>query len=335
MNAASSGLGAWVDRLTGARVGVIGDLVADIYIYGLTERISREAPVPVVRFENERLVPGCGANVAVNAAAVRAGVQVVGLVGQDAAGQGLAETLQAMGVHTDGLVFCPNRPTTSKTRLLAGARHTIRQQLVRLDREPTIPPEPPLRDALLERLRAIDAKVDAWVISDYGYHTFDERLKDALREVAARKPVLADSRFDTLGFSGMTVIKPNEEEAMQATSIGQGGIEPMTRAARILAERLGVRAVLVTLGNQGMLLHEQGRSPEHIPAVGTDQIVDLTGAGDTVAAIFTAALAAGAPMSDAAKLANCAASVVVMKEGAASTSPDELREVIFAVNDGD
>jgi rfaE bifunctional protein kinase chain/domain len=325
-------LGRQVERLASARVGVVGDLVADVYISGLTERISREAPVPVVRFESQHLVPGCGANVAVNIASLGAQVFVAGLVGKDPEGRDLVGVLEGRGVRTDGVVFCSGRPTTSKTRILAGARHTIRQQLVRLDREPPEPPAESMRAELLERVARLDEKVDAWVISDYGYQCFDPPLKDAFAGIAARKPVLADSRFDTLGFPGVTVIKPNEEEAMQATSIRNGGLEEMQRAAAELSRRLGVRAVLITLGNQGMLLHERDRAPEHIPAVGTDEIVDLTGAGDTVAAVFTAALACGAAMIDAARLANCAAGVVVMKEGAASVTPAELMEAVRTVD---
>jgi len=325
------GLCEQVERLADVGVGVVGDLVADIYISGLSDRISREAPVPVVRFESQRLVPGCGANVAVNIASLGARVCVAGLVGDDSAGRDLVRTLQDRGVCTEGIVSCPERPTTTKTRVLAGARHTIRQQLVRLDREPPTPPPESLLDRLTDRVHALDDRVGAWVISDYGYHSFDARLKDALRTIAVRKPVLADSRFDTLGFAGVTVVKPNEEEAIRAAGMGNGGIEQMTLAARRLSDRLSVRAVLITLGNQGMLLYEQGRGPEHIPAVGTDEIVDLTGAGDTVAAVFTTALAAGSSMLDAARLANCAASIVVMKEGAASVGPDELLEVVRSI----
>ncbi len=318
-------LAGQVKRLASARVGVVGDLVADVYISGLTDRLSREAPVPVVRFENQWVVPGGGANVAVNIAAIGADVFVAGLVGQDQAGRDLAETLAGRGVNVDALAGHAERPTTTKTRLLAGARHTTRQQLARLDREPG-PPTDAMRRDLLDRVRRIDPNVGAWIISDYGYGCFDDGLKAAMRAIAADKPVLADSRFDTLGFPGVTVIKPNEDEAIAATSVADGSIDQMKRAARELSDRLDVRAVLITLGNQGMLLYERGGGAEHISAVGTDEIVDLTGAGDTVAAILTTALAAGIGMLDAAKLSNCAAGVVVMKEGAASVTPDELAE---------
>lgn len=319
-----------IQRLRNARVGVVGDLVADIYISGLTERVSREAPVPVVRFEKEWVVPGGAANVAVNIAALDATVHAVGLVGSDRPGRNLASVLEGRGVRTSGIVACSDRATTTKTRLLAGARHTIRQQLARLDREPESPPTPEMLAELADRVRRLNAEVDAWIISDYGYGCFDERLKGLLREIAAAKPVVADSRFGMLGFTGVTMVKPNEDEAIAATSVGNGGLESMRMAASELIERLDVQAVLVTLGNQGMLLQQRDGAAEHVPAVGTDEIVDLTGAGDTVAAVLTTALAAGVPMLDAVRLANCAAGVVVMKEGAASASRDELLAMVAA-----
>ncbi|MBN1344102.1 MAG: bifunctional hydroxymethylpyrimidine kinase/phosphomethylpyrimidine kinase [Phycisphaerae bacterium] len=327
----SDQLAARVAQLAKARVGVVGDFVADVYISGRTERLSREAPVPVVRFEGERLVPGCGANVAVNIASIGAAVGVVGLVGDDKPGRDLAEALGDQGVNVEGLIKDSQRSTTTKTRLLAGARHTIRQQLVRLDREPTTPPSPRMRQALLDGVRRLDDEVDAWIISDYGYHGFDDALKAAMREIASRKCVLADSRFDTLGFRGVTVIKPNEDEAIEATSIRNGSVEEMKLAAAELSDRLDVPAVLITLGNQGMLLYERGRGTNHIPAVGTDEIVDLTGAGDTVAAVFTTSMAAGMSPLEAARLSNCAASVVVMKEGAATARPEELVEAVLSI----
>ncbi len=320
----------YVDRLANARVGVVGDLVADVYISGLTDRISREAPVPVIRFERQWVVPGCGANVAVNIASIGAAVFVAGLVGQDEAARGLAAVLTKRGVNVDGMVACDDRHTTTKTRLLAGARHTIRQQLARLDREPPEPPSQAKRRELLAQVRRLNDRVDAWIISDYGYRSFDDELKRVLRTIATDKPVLADSRFDMLGFPGVTVIKPNEDEALAATSISDGSVEQMKVAARELSDRLDVSAVLITLGNQGMLLHQRDGEPQHIPAVGTDEIVDLTGAGDTVAAVFTTALAAGVEMLDAAQLSNCAASVAVMKDGAASVTPAELEQAVRA-----
>jgi len=218
--------------------------------------------------------------------------------------------------------------TITKTRFLAGAKHTSRQQVLRLDREPAEPPDPALARQLHERVAEVDAHVDAWVASDYGYGGFDEELRALLRRIASRKPVLVDSRWALDAFCGMTVVKPNEEEAVllaRRLGIGDRDVEAMARG---LAERLDARAVVITLGHAGMVVACDGRAVR-IPAFGTDEIVDLTGAGDSVAAALTTALAAGADMESAARLANIAGGVVVMKEGAATVSPKELRAALY------
>jgi rfaE bifunctional protein kinase chain/domain len=316
-----------IDRLVGARVGVLGDLVADLYVSGLTDRVSREAPVLIVRYEHEWLRPGGAANVAANIAALGATACVVGLVGDDAAGRQLVgELMHASGgkVECRHLITAPGRETISKTRFLAGARLTSRQQVLRLDREPATPPDGRLLAVIRDRVAGVDAEVDAWVASDYGYGAFDEALRDLLREIAAQKPVVADSRYETLRFGGVTVIKPNEEEAEAAARKLGIDFEDEAGLAVGLAERLRVKAALVTLGNKGMVL-SAGGAVVRIPAVGTEEIVDLTGAGDSVAATLTAALAGGADIESACRLANHAGAIVVMKEGAATISADELR----------
>jgi rfaE bifunctional protein kinase chain/domain len=309
-------------------VGVVGDVVADIYVSGETYRISREAPVVVVKYERERLLPGGAANVAANIAAVGATAELVGLLGDDEPGRAVHSALQQMGVGTEGLLLSSHHPTTTKTRFLAGARHTSRQQVLRVDREPLQPPLESLRALLKERVERLNERVGAWIVSDYGYGLFDPAFKVLLRHVAQRKIVVADSRFDTRGFAGVTAIKPNEEEAIAATSAVDGSPDQMVRAARELAESLQLQAVLITLGNQGMLLYDSDKRSHLIAAVGTDQIVDLTGAGDTVAALFTAALAAGGSAPEAAHLANFAASVVVMRHGVATVTVEELKTAI-------
>ncbi|MFQ6048409.1 MAG: bifunctional heptose 7-phosphate kinase/heptose 1-phosphate adenyltransferase [Phycisphaerae bacterium] len=317
-----------VDRLATARVGVVGDVVADIYVTGQTQRVSREAPVVILRHERQWLLPGGAANVAANAARLGVSVQLVGLVGCDEPGQQVLAALERAGVAAEGVVASGQQATTTKTRFLAGARHTSRQQVLRVDREPAGPPSDSLRALLRERVERLDERVGTWIVSDYGYGLFDEAFKRLLAAVARGKTVVADSRFDARGFTGVTVIKPNEEEAIAATSATDGSPQQMEQAARELAESLGLEAVLITLGNQGMLLYSNDGQAELIPAVGPDQIVDLTGAGDTVAAVFTAALAAGANMSEAAHLANVAGGIVVMREGVSTVSPAELKAAI-------
>ena len=320
-----------IDRLAGARIGVVGDLVADLYVSGLSDRVSREAPVLIVRYEQQWLRPGGAANVAANLAALGATARVVGLVGDDVPGKSLIEVLtgvRAPGrVSCDGIVVTPGRETISKTRYLAGAKLTSRQQVLRLDRQPPAPPGDTLLAALADRIRLTDPHVDAWIASDYGYGAFDDAMRNLLRQIAAAKCVVADSRWELERFTGMTVVKPNEEEAeILGRRLGLAAADTGDLAQR-LADRLDARSVLVTLGNQGMVLAADGRVVR-IPACGADEIVDLTGAGDSVAAALAAALAGGADVETAARLANCAGVVVVMKEGAATASPAELHDAV-------
>jgi rfaE bifunctional protein kinase chain/domain len=200
--------------------------------------------------------------------------------------------------------------------------------VLRLDRQPSELPDEKLIAALRERLIQVDREVDAWVASDYGYGSFDAPLREVLREIAGRKPVLADSRWDLTRFAGLTLVKPNEEEARAAAAALGVTATDEGMLATELASRLEARAVLVTLGNKGMVLSTQGRVAR-IEAVGTEEIVDLTGAGDSVAATLAAAIAVGIGFEIAARLANHAGSIVVMKEGAATASPQELCESIM------
>lgn len=328
------GLRDAVAALAGARVGVVGDLVADVYVSGLSDRVSREAPVLIVRYEREWLRPGGAANVAANIAALGATACLVGTVGDDEIGGRLVEQLAGPGEGAAAgrsdcthVIQTPGRSTISKTRFLAGAKLTQRQQVLRLDRQPDESPDDKLIAAIRERVAVVDRQVDAWVASDYGYDSFDGKLRDLLREIARRKPVLADSRWDLPRFTGLTLLKPNEEEARAAAhAMGFCAADEAVLASE-LANKLEAKAVLVTLGNEGMILSAGGR-PTRIEAVGTEEIVDLTGAGDSVAATLASAVAAGLDFETAARLANHAGGIVVMKEGAATASPAELQASI-------
>ncbi len=320
-----------IDRLAGATVGVIGDMVADRYVSGQSDRVSREAPVLILQYEEEWLRPGGAANVAANVAALGATACMVGLVGEDESGRRLLEVLKekngAGTVECEQVLVAPGRDTVTKTRYLAGAKLTSRQQVLRLDRQPGSPPDETLLRAIRERVRQLDPDVGAWVISDYGYGVIDAALREVLREIAEKKPVVADSRFGIHLFRGMTVIKPNEEEAAAAArALGLPAIREGPLAGA-LADKLEAQAALVTLGNKGMMLGI-GKKVTHIPAVGGGEIVDLTGAGDSVAATVATALAGHAEIEAACNLANHAGAIVVMKEGAATASPDELRESV-------
>jgi len=317
------GLAQLAARLSDVTVVVFGDIVADVYWFGETERVSREAPVPVVRHESSEVRLGGAGNVAANAAALGARVRPVGLLGDDAAGGEILNLYAGLGAPTDGIVVVPGRLTETKTRILAGGRSTTRQQMLRVDRADDRPPDVRVRRRLRDALRRACEGAQALVVSDYGSGLVGRALAGEVRALARRIPVCADSRYGIRAFRGVTLAKPNEPELEAAIGRRVRTGAELERAGRLLRRELGVRALLVTRGKLGMTLFEHGRTTS-IPAHGPGDAVDVTGAGDTVLAAMAAALAAGAESVDAARLANVAAGVVVQKPGTATCSRAEL-----------
>jgi D-glycero-beta-D-manno-heptose-7-phosphate kinase len=317
-------LAALLPALDRAEVVVVGDYVADEYVYGETDRVSREAPVLIVRYESSELKAGGAGNAAQNLAALGAKVRAVGLVGDDALGTALLDELSARGVDVGGMQRVPGRPTEAKTRILAGGRSTRRQQMLRLDRAP--PPVPAaVERKLVKELERAARRSTGVLASDYGSGALGAVAIEALRRVKrAGVPVCVDSRYNLRAFTGLTMVKPNENEleAASGVSLAQpGGVE---KAARALLRRVGCEILLVTRGRNGMSVFRPGMTAAHIAAHGSRDAVDVTGAGDTVAATFTAALAAGADPVSAARLANVAGALVVQKPGTATVAREEL-----------
>ena len=312
----------------GGKVVVVGDFVADEYLYGETERISREAPVLIVRHERSDIVPGGAGNAAQNLAALGVEVRAVGLVGQDPLGERLVEALQAGGVRVDGIHRVAGRATEAKTRILAGGRSTRRQQMLRVDRAPE-PVSALLESRLCQALEHEARGATAILASDYGSGVLSPRVKETLRALRRRGiPVCVDSRYDLPSFTGLTMLKPNEPELEAATGIRASTPAGLLRAARALQRASGCSVLLVTRGRHGMSLFEKGKEPVHVDAHLDQEAVDVTGAGDTVAATYTAAIASGATPVDAMRLANVAASLVVQKPGTATVDRAEiLREL--------
>jgi rfaE bifunctional protein kinase chain/domain len=308
------------------KIVVVGDLVADQFLYGQISRVSREAPVLILRYERTETMPGGAANCAVNLAALDGRASLVGFIGEDEAGKALLDKLRGAGVVCDGVVPVPQARTTTKVRILAGQIHSTRQQVIRIDYESEQAIEPSLRELLRARLHEELQSADAVIISDYNYGVADEETVAALREAAQarRIPVLVDSRFGLARFTGFTSATPNEDEVEQLLDSKLTNAEEVTAAGLELRQRLGYQALLVTRGSHGMLLVEAGAEPLHIAAVGAREAVDVTGAGDTVIATYTLALASGASFADAAQLANHAGGLVVMKRGTASINRQEL-----------
>jgi len=317
-----------IPALAGKRVVVVGDIIADEYLYGKPARISREAPVLILRFTDREVRLGGAANATDNVRALGAVATPVGVVGRDEAGQELTRLFADAGISTDGVMVSRERATPVKTRIMAGGYESTRQQVVRLDREPeaTLPDD--VERGIVERVKAAGARADAFLLSDYGYGTVTSRVFETVSEIARRRDLLVtvDSRYDLPRFRGVTAATPNEPEVEELASAELGDEPSLEKAGRAVLERLEARYLLITRGSRGMALLEREGPVTWIPIHGSDQIADVTGAGDTVISAFTTALAAGAAPAEAAWLANVAGGVVVMKRGTAAATPRELLE---------
>jgi D-glycero-beta-D-manno-heptose-7-phosphate kinase len=314
-----------VERFAGRRVLVLGDVMLDEYVWGTVSRISPEAPVPVVAVRSESLRIGGAGNVASNIAALNGQAAIVGVVGTDAAAERLTQELARAGVKTDGLVGDGTRPTTIKSRVVAGSQH-----VVRFDRESEAPLSPPVRQRVLEQVRARLPEAEVLLISDYAKGVVGARLVREVLALAARwkKVVAVDPKVQHIPlFRGVTVIAPNHHEAAAAARIVIRDEADLQRVGAALLRRLQAHAVLITRGEHGMSLFEAARPVTHIPTFARE-VYDVTGAGDTVMAVLALALAAGASMREAAVLANYGAGVVVGKRGTATVSRAELARAL-------
>jgi rfaE bifunctional protein kinase chain/domain len=320
-----------IQGFEGRRVLVVGDLVADEYVFGQPERVSREAPVLILRYLSQETRLGGAANACHNLHTLGAKVVPLGVVGADAAGEAIRRSLLDRGIPADGIVGVPARPTPVKTRILGGGwgSRSARQQIVRVDREPEGAIPPGIETLLIERLHAHAGHVDAVVLSDYGYGTVTPRILAEIRALGERGIVVtADSRYDLLRFDHLTAATPSESEVEQLLGTSLDGDKAVEQAGWQLLERLSARCLLVTRGAKGLALFERGGEATFVPIFGSDEIADVTGAGDTVISTFTLALASGARPVDAARLSNYAGGLVVMKRGTATVSREELAEAV-------
>ena len=321
-----------VERFAGKCVVILGDFVADSFQYGDITRVSREAPVLILRHRETRVVPGGGANATNNLAALGARVFPITAVGDDPAGDALVRTFRERKVDVSGIFRVKGRITPTKTRFLAGWAHTAAHQVLRVDYEPPSP-LPEVIQAKIRKLLVTRIKnADALAISDYG---FGVATPDTLHKVMGRVkrsiPVSLDSRYrlNTFKGVGITTATPNEPEmeALYHATIGRD-ISELERCGRAALKALNLSSLLVTRGKDGMALFRPGEKTIHIPVHGSDQAVDVTGAGDTVLATYTLALACSASPVEAAHIANIAGGLVVMKRGTATVSRSELLDAI-------
>jgi D-glycero-beta-D-manno-heptose-7-phosphate kinase len=321
-----------IGALRGRTVAVVGDVVADEFVYGRVARVSREAPVLILEYDTTQVVPGGGGNAANNVAALGGAASLVSLVGRDEPGDRLLASLHRR-VNQRGVVRDRARRTAVKTRILAGGIHSAKQQVVRIDRGVTQDIDARTRASFEKAALRAMRDADALLVSDYGSGLVTPALVGRLRKALARdgngRPVLIDSRYGLLKYRGLTACTPNESEVEQALGVRiDDDKRALERAGREILERTRMQAVLITRGSRGMALFVRGAATLHIPIFGTDEIADVTGAGDTVVATMALALAAEGTFEQAARLANYAGGLVVMKRGTATVSAEELRAAV-------
>lgn len=324
---------AIIDAFVGKRVLVIGDMVADEYLIGRPTRISREAPVLILELDEERIVPGGATNVGVNTRTLGAEVFLTGVVGDDAPGQHLRDAISALRMQQEGLFTDTSRPTSTKTRILAGSPQLVRQHIVRIDRVDTSEVREPCQGRILDYIQRVLPSMDAIVLSDYENGVISPAIINTCLPIARElhKVVVVDSHGSLFRFQGVTALTPNQPEAESTLGMSITNEQQLNEAGQRLLTGCHAQGVLITRGSEGMSLFEVGNPPLHLPiyhAESGSEIVDTNGAGDTVAATFTLALTAGASMGEAAYLANAAASLVVRRLGCASNTPKELKSIL-------
>lgn len=312
-------------------ITALADLVADEFVYGEISRVSREAPVLILKHRERTIVPGGGANAINNLADLGVNVLPVGIVGEDEPGRLLVRAFRHKHIAVSGILRDKSYTTVTKTRILAGMAHSARQQVVRIDREPDATPNSHFTRELILSAREYARASDALLISDYGYGAATPAIFSSIRAKGGLRgiPVTLDSRFRVLEYSGVTAATPNEPEVEAALGVRVGqDWEKLVSAAEQLRARMKLQSLVITRGRDGMAAFTDRHKPVDIPIFGSDEVADVTGAGDTVIATFTAALAAGATTEEAAQLANYAGGIVVMKRGTATVTRQELLHAI-------
>jgi rfaE bifunctional protein kinase chain/domain len=320
-----------VEAFPNITITVLGDMVADEFVFGEISRVSREAPVLILKHRERTVMPGGGANAANNLADLGVNVLPVGIVGEDEPGRLLIKYFRHKRIPVSGVLKDKSYTTVTKTRILAGMAHNSRQQVVRVDREPEDPPNSHVTRELYLAARNYAHASDALLISDYGYGAATPAIVSTLRGKGklGSVPIVLDSRYRMLQYEGITAATPNEPEVEEVLGIriGQDWSKVLAAGEELMA-RMNLQSLVITRGRDGLVAFNHRHKPVDIPIFGSDQVTDVTGAGDTVIASFTAALAAGASTEEAAQIANYAGGIVVMKRGTATVSREELLQAI-------
>ena len=315
-----------IDRFKEKKICVIGDIIADVYIFGKPYRLSREAPVVVIKYEGQKIFPGSAGNTISNLLALGAQVFPLGFIGNDNHGNKLFDYfLQHKTIDQTGLIRYKGN-TTTKTRILAGDTNTSKQQVIRIDRESDIPVPLSAKKLLLKKIEELAPDMDAFIVSDYGHGTVDDNVIQYMRRLAKNTIVVGDSRYNLKGLRGLTIVTPNESEAYMLAGLDES--HSIADVGKEILNFIDLSALLITRGNQGMSLFLKTGEAFDIPISGTDDVTDVTGAGDTVCAALALSLASGADYYMASCIANYAAGVVVMKRGTATVSQEELKKAM-------
>lgn len=321
-----------IDSFSGKEVIVWGDIFLDEYLYGNTRRISREAPVLILSYKNKEFSLGGAGNSLLNLHSLGAKPIPVGIVGNDPPGESIIQILKSHSIPTKHLKRSNAFATPTKTRIFAGEENTRKQQILRIDHEGKAPGDKTTANFLIDSLKKLTDRARALLISDYNYFVVRREVFNRILPLYRKAgiPVALDSRFRILDFKGISVSTPNEPEVEEALKVDTAGNRTnVRRAGRRILEASEAGAVLITRGSRGMILFERGKNPLEIPVEGTTDIVDVTGAGDTVISVFSLVLACGGSFREAACIANHAGGLVVMKKGTASLTADELKGSIL------
>lgn len=323
---------ALLQEFSKRKVLVLGDMVADEYLIGQPARISREAPVLILHYADSFVRPGGATNTAYNISALGAGTSVVGVIGDDEMGRRLTRALAELSISTQGLIVDPQRPTSTKTRVVGKGAQEMQQQIVRIDRVDNSVIDGSLRDKMIDAVSAVLDDVDALLVSDYENGVISQQVIDECLPKAKERGLIitVDSHGDLFRFKGVTAATPNQPEAESTLKTRFESEEELDEAGKSLLEGMDAGGVLITRGSEGLVLYERGQSPYRLPVSvpNESEVVDPTGAGDTVAAVFTLALASGADMRSGAYIGNVAGGEVVRKVGAATVSREDLASAL-------
>lgn len=319
-----------IDSFKNKKMMVIGDIIADEFIIGEPERLSREAPVIILRHQGRDILPGGGANAASNIASLGGMVSLVGVIGEDRTGEDLSCVLQDQGMDISGLITTPDRPTAVKTRIIAGGNQVVKQQVARIDHFDETLINKETEESLLDFISKEIVNYDGILMSDYGLGVFTDKIKRGIVELADiyNKFTAVDSRYNLLDYHGVSIATPNLEEAGQALDCCLLNQNEVIEAGLELINKMQSNYLLITQGGDGMTVFTAEGNYKHIPVVNYSEVFDVTGAGDTVVGTILLALCSGMDIYQAMEVSNYAAGIVVRKAGVATVNPVELKEEV-------